>query len=263
MPAPPKRLYSLWLQGQAAAPEMVRICFAKWRQFNPDHELTVLDANDVVRLLGGTGLPFREIAVQALSDIVRARLLQREGGVWIDATVMPVAPLDTWLPKATAQTGFFAFERPAADRPLSSWFLAAEPNHPVMEAWWGEIERFWSKPRQLADHPGGIPPDPVAAIAPDRGGAGDFYPYYWFHYLFQYLLDTRPEIAAIWRNTARRPADPAHAMQMLFGGGEPPGLYQVMAAASGSPVHKLNWRAPYPLDMLAALGGPQLPVFPA
>jgi hypothetical protein len=175
---------------------------------------------------------------------------------------MPVVPLERWLPQAMSETGFFAFARPFPDRPLSSWFLAATPAHPVLEAWWLEIERFWSMPRKLAHYPGGVPADPVATVAPGTAAPG-LHPYAWFHYLFQYLLDTRSEIAELWSRTPSRPADGPHKLQFLFDGQRMPSLFQVMEAASSAPVHKLNWRAVYPLDLLAALGGPQLPVFPA
>ena len=258
---PPKKIYFLWIQGLASAPELVRICQRKWASLNPDHEVVVLDGADVTRLLEGTAIPYRSLPAQALSDIVRAVLLAREGGIWADSSALPVVPLRTWLPAAMQEGGFFAFARPGPDRPISSWFLAAEPGHPLTEALWQEVVRFWSKPRRLLCPPSEIPPDPVATVAPGQGGESDHFAYYWFHYLFRYLIESRPDLAAAWQRCAQRPADPSHQLQYLFARPEAPSLFEVMELASRAPIHKLNWRAPNPLDLLAALGGEQMPVF--
>lgn len=259
-PPIPKRIYFLWLQGLAAAPELIRICHRKWAALNPDYEVVLLDGHDVERLLAETALPFRSIPVQALSDIVRARLLLDHGGVWVDATVMPVAPLTPWLDEMAGTQGFFALERPGPDRPISSWFLAASQNNPMMRWWWPEIERFWSRPRRLVAYPGGVPPDPVAEVSPEAGGQGDTYPYFWFHYLFRYLVETRPEATEFWSRCVHRSALPACQLQFLFDENSTPTLFEIIEKVSGAPIHKLNWRAPYPLDLFAAIGD-QVQVF--
>ena len=137
---------------------------------------------------------------QALSDIVRAKLLL-QGGVWADATVFPTEPLDAWLPDRLKDAGFFAFERPGVDRALSSWFLAVSPEHGMMRKWWAEVVRFWSKPRSVRMD---IPENPVWEVSPDGGAAKDEYPYYWFHYLFGYLLETDADFAAQWDRCRKR-----------------------------------------------------------
>ena len=250
----PKKIHLLWLQGLAAAPDLIRICHGKWVRLNPDYEVVVLDGDDVARLLEGTSIPFRSMPVQALSDIVRARLLLDQGGVWADSSVMPIAPLEGWLPEAVGASGFFAFERPGPDRPISSWFLASAPGNRLLALLWREIERFWSRPRRIVHYPKEIAPDPIAEVAPEAGGAGDTYPYYWFHYLFRYVIETDPEGAALWRRCAHRSALPALRLLLMFESKPDPSLFEIMDAASGAPVHKLDWRAPYPLDLFAALG---------
>ena len=59
-----------------------------------------------------------------------------DGGVWVDASVVPVKPLSQWLGDALTEAGFFAFERPGPDRPISSWFLAATPRNLIFREWW-------------------------------------------------------------------------------------------------------------------------------
>lgn len=250
----PRIIYSLWYQGISQAPGTVRLCFERWRKLNPGYEMRVLEATDVRRLLHGLPLPLESISMQALSDIVRIHLLAATGGVWTDATVLPIKPLDTWLPDLTDDTGFFAFDRPRPDRPLSSWFLAASNPQMLIQKWYREVTRFWCKPRAGALYQGGlIPPDPDWEVAPDGGARRDTYPYFWFHYLFGHLLKEDPEFARLWSLCRKVDAEAAHGLQRLFsiGGALPPEA--IVAAARAAPVQKLNWRQPYPLSLFAAI----------
>jgi len=111
---------------------------------------------------------------------------------------------------------------------------------------------FWRKPRRMAQYNGGlIPPSPSASVAPGSGGATDEYPYFWLHYLFQYLLETDAVFASVWALCPQISAEPPHRLQNVCAG---PVTAQVMeAAAKAAPVQKLNWRASYKLDVLARL----------
>jgi hypothetical protein len=222
---------------------------------NPDYELRILDGDDVDRLLLGFRVAPQRMTVQALSDVVRTKLLL-EGGVWADASVLPIEPLDAWLPDLLKDSGFFAFERPGVDRPLSSWFLAASRNHVLMKKWWGEVERYWSKPRSRARYDGGnanVAPNPVWEVAPNGGAVKDEYPYYWFHYLFRYLLETDADFASHWDCCSKLSAQPPHQLHRLFAGADQPGRQTIIEVARSAPVQKLVWRHTYPLDIFEAL----------
>lgn len=246
----PKVIYSLWLQGRDQTPPVVRLNFDRWTKLNPAYRLQVLDRHDVDALFQGTGLAVASLTPQALSDVIRARVLSEVGGIWVDASAFPIKPLDDWLPEMLGDVGFFGFERPTPDRLISSWFLAAMPQHPILREWWNETKRFWSKPRRLVP---GDAPNPVASVSPQGGGATDQFPYFWFHYLFQYLVETRADVAALWNQCRKLPAVPAHRLQYLFVSVRNPTEAAIKEAAYASPVQKLNWRAPYPLEFLATL----------
>lgn len=250
MASVPRVIYSAWLQGAAQAPAVVQLCFERWARLNPDYQLRVLEASDAAALLAAHGFP--PVPAQALADILRVKILHEHGGLWVDATLYPVVPLDGWLPGQMGGGEFFAFARPGPDRPIASWFLAAAPGHVLLQKLWREVLGFWTKPRQQAHYNGGlIPPDPAASVAPESGGAGDFYPYFWLHYLFQYLLDTDAEFAAAWALCPQLSAGPPHALQAICNGAV--SVETFIAAARAAPVQKLNWRINYPLDILARL----------
>lgn len=246
----PKVIYALWLQGKEQAPDLVRLNFERWAALNPDYQLKILDRNDVELMFDGVELPIADLRPQALAELVRVRLLLDWGGIWTDASVFPIKPLDDWLPGMLTEAGFFAFERPGPDRPISSWFLVSTPKNVILRKWWEEITRFWSKPRRLVK---GIPADPVGSVSPEIAAANDEYPYYWLQYLFQYLVENDPEFAALWSRCVKSSADPPHRLQMLFAADRHPWKAQIRQAANCAPVQKLNWRAKYPLKALARL----------
>lgn len=243
----PQIIYSLWLQGRDNAPSIVRLNLERWADLNQNYRIEILDRRAVETLLSGLPFDLDHFTPQALSDVVRAFLLMRTGGVWVDASVFPARPLDDWLPDVLTPSGFFAFERPGPDRPISSWFLAATAQNRMIRAWWNRIAAYWSVPRTLRE---GIPEDPVSAVTSWRDG----FPYFWFHYLFQSLLDQDAEFAASWANCIKMSAEPPHAMQARLGDSPQLGRFEIARLAELAPVHKLNWRASYPVEALAAVG---------
>jgi hypothetical protein len=223
---------------------------------NPEYDLTVLEAADVAALLGDSGLPWRSMTPQTLSDVVRAKLLAQRGGIWVDASVLAVSPVDVWLAEAMSQTSFFAFERPAPDRPISTWFLAASQGHYLILKWWEQIGRFWDAERTLMEYEGKvIPPDAFATVSPATQTIGK-HPYFWFHYLFQYLIETDKEFNRQWMTTRRYPAGPAHGLQELFASAAKPKQSQIQAGLNAAPVQKLNWRTEYPIRQFDKLLSP-------
>lgn len=185
-----KIIWTCWFQGLDQAPELVRACIASWRAYNPGWDLRCLDAGTIARyvdLAGHVDLQAQEITAASLSDILRVLLLHEYGGVWVDATTFCNAPLDDWIGPAT-QSGFFAFARPAADREIASWFLAARPGSRLMAAFAARALAYWKGRRAARD-------------------------YYWLHHQFGELLAMDPVSAADWRATPQISADGPHSVQ--------------------------------------------------
>jgi hypothetical protein len=243
----------LWLDTEAKAPPVCQLAFERWRQLNPDWTLRVLDHRDLPELLADYPEFVRRLPAAAISDIVRIELLAEIGGIWIDATVLPACPLADWLPDVM-QTGFFAFDRPGADRPLSSWFLAAQPGHPIILKWREEVRRYWTRPRQLLMDPReGRPvvPNPDDWVNPEAAPEMAQYPYFWFHYLFGYLAGTDPEFSSQWAQCPKLSAQPPHQLQKMLknGGGDAEAMWTSFLEAA--PLQKLKWDLPLPEDFVS------------
>jgi hypothetical protein len=177
---------------------MVRKCADSWIARNPAWQVNLLTANVVeeMRIVPQfySGL---NLTLTALSDVLRIHLLSRYGGVWVDATVWCVRPLDEWL-EAVLPHGFFAYAKPHPDRPISSFFLAAAPNHVIVQRLQGAMDRFWLE-RQGSDF----------ELLDDPNSKN----YFWLHSLFQKLLDDDMVFARAWERTPKFSALPLHYLQ--------------------------------------------------
>ena len=171
----PKVLWTLWLQGWGQAPQVPRRCLENMRLANPDWRVEALDRESLE-----DHLPPRTLAeLDALtgtpteySDLVRLALLQRHGGVWMDATCVCAVPLNAWIHDVT-RVGFFAFSRPGPQRELASWFLCARPGDAVVDALLSASLGYW----RARD----VPHD-----------------YFWMHDLFGTLILHHATVAERW-----------------------------------------------------------------
>ncbi len=260
----PRVIWALWLQGRSEAPGVVEACLASWEKMNPGWEVVVLDektagdyvdADAIVR----SNTPY--IERQAVSDILRINLLAERGGVWADATCLCMRPLDEWLGEY-ASSGFFAFERPGADRLISSWFLASASGCALTAAYREAVNAYWSKntfsgrsPRTNQDA-GRLRRALVRRLQkrtrkdsrlprlwfsfPVRKGLRT-YPYYWFHYLFAEVVARNRAAREVWSRTPRLSADGPH--RLLAHGLLNPPSDEVRAAVDErrEPLYKLTW----------------------
>lgn len=282
------QIFGLWDQGLHRAPDVVKKCFDRWQALNPRSSLTVFDAAGLRDALTGYPPWIQDIPIQALSDIFRLELLARQGGVWVDATALPVVPLDEWLPQALAPAGFFAFSGRRGSRfgPIDSWFVAARPGNPACRAWLEAVQGYWDRPRALS--PATLPTrkrqarlqrlartfldrkalvwermyvrDPRWAIR-EEGRRSQVYPYFWLFLLAADLKETCPKFRDALASMPAFPHELTHALQWSA----PPhavredGLKASLPLLlSVAPVHKLDWRRDWPEALWTA--NPAYPV---
>lgn len=192
-----------WHQGWASAPDLVHRCAATWHHHNPGWDIQMLDA---ANLTARTGVTVRReeqrLALPALSDVIRIRLLERYGGVWADATLWCMRPLDAWIDSVCRYRGFFAYARPgepAPWRPISTWFLAAGEGSWIVTLLRREVEQH-----VLAHQEGRV-------RIPTRDAPSDG-EYLWFHRLFEKLLTTHGEFQCLWDCTPKLSATGPHLL---------------------------------------------------
>jgi len=250
-----KVLWTYWHQGWRNAPELVSLCLKSWQVHNPDWRIEPLDAETVLDhiALKDVDVERPDISLQKRSLFIRLELLRRYGGVWADATVFCWQPLDSWLPQHF-DSGFFAFHDPAPERMAASWFLASQPDCPLLlklndafialfrdhvfvnqhdEATQDLITRLHAYFGR--DHQGTLFWTSDFALQYLRA-----LPYFVFHYLFNRLALTDPEFGRLWAASRSLRADRPHRLQSLAHKPVANALPQIESAPA--PVQKLNWR---------------------
>ena len=144
-------IWSYWEQG-GTPPDLVSLCLSSWKVKNPEYELRVLDSSslgnwtDIHRKVPHWG----ELPVQKRSNLLRLDLLEKYGGVWVDATLYCLQPLSKWL-RVDRVSGFSVFDLPREkNRLFASFFIAAEAGNPFIRRWHNRHQEFFSnRPRQM------------------------------------------------------------------------------------------------------------------
>ena len=186
-----KTLYIYWDTNFNNAPEIVKKCLLSWKQKNITWNIIELNDNNINNYINISeyipDINKKNISKTALSDIIRIMLLKKYGGLWCDATTFCIVPLDNWLDKYISN-GFFAFNKPAPERLLSSWFLYADTDNYIIDKWFTYTINYWNSHDEM-------------------------HTYFWFHYLFSDLYKIDNIFKKIWENTIKISADEPHYLQ--------------------------------------------------
>lgn len=260
-----RTIWTLWYQGFDKAPPLVRACVDSWRRLNPEWRVVSLDqhtVHDWIELADAIDLRRRDLTVQKISAIARLCLLRRYGGVWTDATVFCLLPLDRWLADYYS-TGFVTFRNPGPDRLISNWFIASEHNSALLAGLHDAFLGFMNSSifsnqdteagRSALARLGPILNRDVRRstrwLSPWVQNRVRAYPYFIFHYTFNKLILTNPDLRALWEQAPPLDARPPHSLQALAKKDD--GLPQALDAIDRGSwmLQKLDWRvdlaAPY------------------
>ena len=155
-PEPADRIFSIWFQGEAAAPPLVQACWRSIRK-NCPQELVVLDAESVfdwVRLPENVVCKWREGKIRHahFADICRLDLLYRHGGIWMDATDFAAHPLPSYVldspffvyMSGNKLTGFYSF--------VQNCFIRARRGDYLAGRWLQAVLRYWASEDSAVDY---------------------------------------------------------------------------------------------------------------
>lgn len=177
--APKKLPRTIWIYSDRPineAPSLVQDAVNSWISKNPLWSVEVLN-DQMLPYIVRFSEPYGDGKIQERSNAIRLALLQKYGGVWVDATCFCVRPLDEWLP-SLMQSGFFAFPDAHPDRLIQSWFLAAAPENYLVNRWANEALRYYAQEGKVGHR-------------------------FWAMQLLEYLIRKDRRVAAIWAATPK------------------------------------------------------------
>jgi hypothetical protein len=156
----PRRLHQFWIGPTPAPMEWMRT----WERMHPDWEYTLWDERAVKRLRPENMKLFRRLCdigrFDGASDVARAEILLRHGGIWVDADSECLRPLDG---ASFLDARFFVVEDPFVpaalpviketlgdvDHLVAGGFMGSEPNHPILRRYVDSMSRLVREGRPL------------------------------------------------------------------------------------------------------------------
>lgn len=151
-----KKIWMCWLQGEADAPKLVKVCFDSVRRYMPDWELIIISEQNLVEYIELPDYVIDKwksgiISNTFMSDIIRTELLIKYGGMWMDATVL----LTSRVPEYVCNKDFFIYSHSFPDDitfKYNSWLIYAEKDNPVLKETITLIYDYWKKEKCLKEY---------------------------------------------------------------------------------------------------------------
>lgn len=141
----PRTMWSFWEDGQVPPP-LNNVSLRQWQHLNPGWQQTIHNRSSVRKLFPDLARLFDRIprTVQLRSDMLRLWILAERGGVWVDASVLPLEPLDNFVGKVVRRAGFWTFFfPPSRNGHVTTWFMAALPRNPLVLRWKEAFMKKW------------------------------------------------------------------------------------------------------------------------
>ena len=86
----------------------------------------------------------KSLCIAHQSDLIRLGLLEKYGGVWVDASLFCILPLDSWL-EIVLNSGLFMFESNTKLTIIANWFIASKKNNILIKTMNLEIIKYWAE----------------------------------------------------------------------------------------------------------------------
>jgi hypothetical protein len=147
-----KIIWMYWEQGEEnLKDEYNKMCIYGWRTLNPDWDIRVLDKKTALKYVPELK-HYDHLIVQHRADLLRIKLLSKYGGVWADASTLPMKPLNEVINHIDNGTNIFMYRFiPKKDvRMISNWFIISkQPNNYLIKQWEIELEKEFNKIKSI------------------------------------------------------------------------------------------------------------------
>ena len=140
------KIFTFWEPGEKL-PGYIRACMRTWEKYLPEAEIVVLDFKNLGEYLpravidSVTLLGRKRMSLAKQADIYRALVLERHGGVWMDAdTVLTPAVAASEIFEQHTEVSMFE-QKDGCSRYLPGAFIRAVPGAKMIRLWAEELHR--------------------------------------------------------------------------------------------------------------------------
>lgn len=147
-----KNIFILWLQGWENATWLNKQVAESWEINNPNWNIHYIDFNNLKDYVQDIDYIYdtnKNISPQAKSDIIRLSLLKNHGGVWADATMLCMQPLDHWVYEAVDnESEIWMYHGTGGGMNVNvgpaSWFIVSTKNNYMITNWKEKCDNYWN-----------------------------------------------------------------------------------------------------------------------
>lgn len=151
-----RRIWLFWKQGLDQAPYTVQKAILSWKKYNPTWSIVVLSDENLAYYIDPKRTKEWEtwaISLPGFADLVRMHLLSTYGGVWADATMVCMEPLDAWVWNTTAVSGPGVWGYNARGfTALAPFFLVASVKSYIIQAWYQHALECAANPNKTREY---------------------------------------------------------------------------------------------------------------
>lgn len=209
----PLPVFTYWDSAIEDAPPVVQACLAQLLRVHPQaHVLDGRSARELIDIPPIIASRLERDRPAHFSDYLRVALLERHGGIWLDATCFIPQPLtDHVMPLLDAGVLYPRW----STQQISNWFIAARAGNPMIAMQRAAIECWWTENDHLPD-------------------------YFLYHRIFEALDELAPELHRIWAEVPFVSTIPSHLLQLaMFRRYDPDEVSQILGASF---VQKLSYK---------------------
>jgi len=141
------------LRKKAVLPSLVQLSIWSWEKLNPTYDIRILDEETVWNYLDRNEMPdaYDCLDTTHTSDVIRTALLVKYGGVWIDASMIMLKPLEDILGDTSHPATFIMSPNVDVGVPwVENFFLADSPNGNLLPAVKECMWRFYKEQGYVA-----------------------------------------------------------------------------------------------------------------
>ena len=154
-----KKIWFYWSKGFNDCPRIVKTSLTSLKKYSENFEINYLCEKTVWNFISNkiNKKTWKLMSEQHRSDYIRISLLEKYGGLWIDATVIIMSSLESIL-KDKLNSGFFCLNWDKKDsllinnkkhnvgknRVIASWLFYADKDNEIIKNLRKEIVDFWN-----------------------------------------------------------------------------------------------------------------------
>ena len=151
----PKKIWTYWHDD--LLPDIIKRCIDNWKKLNPNYDIQILNNSNYKLYIKGVSILDYPAARfhERVADFMRIHVLNQNGGIWLDASIILNESLD-WVLKKYNE-GFYEFigyrivsKETKPEYPvIENWFMAAPKGSKFIQLW---LEKFLESNNFQSDH---------------------------------------------------------------------------------------------------------------